>query len=110
MKRVSFEIAKALKKAGYPQENCDEYLNKYGAVDGYLGHNTARPTYLEAWLWLWREKKFAIPADYFGYGNNYWSSCVPIDNERFKFFEPLKDPEEVIIAAIEYLCNNDLIK
>lgn len=68
------------------------------------------PTYLDVWLWLWREKKIAIPADYFGYENNYWESCVPIGNDKFEFFSPMRDPEEAIIKSIEYLVTNKLIK
>lgn len=130
MKRVSFKVAKALKEAGYPQGNLvglhkvksfpmyykDDYVPDYEYF--YLNYidfidkdlMTACPTYLDAWLWLWREKKIAIPADYFGYENNYWSSYVPIGDDKFEFFEPLHDPEEAIIAAIEYLVTNKLLK
>lgn len=119
MKRVSFEVAKAIKDAGYPQENLTDKVYLLNCdKEGKLAHyNSAlyydcavAPTYLEVWLWLWREKKIAIPADYFGYENNYWESCVPIDNDKFEFFSHMKDPEEAIIAAIEYLVTNKLLK
>lgn len=112
MKCVSFEVAKAIKEAGYPQK-CGLWYNKKGIEFSYTEDYSecyARPTYLDVWLWLWREKKNAIPADYFGYENNYWSSCVPLGDGRFEFFEPLHDPEEAIIKAIDYVVDNDLIK
>lgn len=134
-KRVSFKVAKAIKEAGYPQgnknsgncpvyplEDHDENYTPYtriGKITTRYKCETWRilssipyvvaPTYLDVWLWLWREKKFAIPADYFGYDNNYWSSCIPISGDRFEFFEPLHDPEDAIIAAIEYIIDKNLL-
>lgn len=46
--------------------------------------------YLEVWLWLWREKENPIYIDY---------SFCNID-------ENIKDPEEAINAAIDYLIEN----
>ena len=103
MKRVSFEVAKAIKDAGYPQENCSLYYNKYGAIDGYLGHNTAIPYVMEAWLWLWREKKI-----YFGIESESYPHLGTCLNDYEDM--PYLDPEEAIIAAIEYLVTNNLIK
>ena len=89
MKRVSFNIAKAIKEAGYPQE-CDMYYlvpPKYQ----YIGLKVAQPSYFEVCLWLWREKKcnvMPIPTSPF---DGFWSS------EGGKY----DDPEEAIIAAID---------
>lgn len=105
MKRVSFKVAKALKEAGYPQENCDEYLNKYGAIDFYLGHNTARPTYLEAWLWLCREKRMLLSIQEFC---GEWNVYSPQAHGHIA--EHYADPEEAIINAIDHLVDNNLIK
>lgn len=105
MKRVSYRIAKAIKKAGYPQEDCDGYLNKYGAVDAYLGYNIARPTYLDVWLWLWGEKRIEIEVLNDGIGGLLAQIRI---QSRPSFFK--KDPEEAIIAAIEYLADNNLIE
>lgn len=71
MKRVKFEVAKAIKEAGYPQdrkdvgyitEKCSDRFNVY--YEGNLTDNASRmvkkvsaPYVMEVWLWLWREKK-----------------------------------------------------
>lgn len=119
-KRVSFKVAKAIKDAGYPQDNVPiTEIGWYNIARVYTkqlptywegDHRfvAIAPTYLDVWLWLWRDKRFAIPADYFGYDNDYWSSCVPISGNRFEFFEP-HDPEEAIIAAIEYIVDHNLL-
>lgn len=127
MKRVSLEIARAIKEAGYDEPS--EY--GYCVVDGV--HNLVKteeewerhiinnsemqdflrctcqeeegkddcvaPTYMEVWLWLWREKKVYIELLH----------DVVIDCADTGFGQG-KDPEEAIIAAIEYLVENDLIK
>lgn len=102
MENVSFEVAKALKKAGYPQAKNDIYYNKNGAVRYCRPHaftvTYACPTYLETWLWLWREKKIDVTP--YNCPNGDWVS----------FDITSTDPEEAIIAAIEYLVDNDLIK
>lgn len=105
-KRVTFEVAKAIKEAGYPQniKECPFY-NEEGTLLGgdYDFWKFSKkfslfyivPTYLSVWLWLWREKHIAIEADY-SFANN--------DRKDFN------DPEETIIAAIEYLVENKLLK
>lgn len=114
MERVSFEVAKAIKEAGYPQGNTDKcYLtadhNKYykeGQIvendDGewsVLTKNLADiPTYLEVWLWLWREKDIQCSIK---------DGYVYIGSDELDYYS---DPEEAIIGAIEYLVDNDLIK
>lgn len=111
MKRVSFEVAKALKEAGYPQ-NADEGVEHWYCQDGGIDTNLiddpicSCPTYLEAWLWLWREKKISI----------YPEECL----DKWAVFELgsnhsregyiYNDPEEAIITAIKYLVDNNLIK
>lgn len=113
MKRVSFEVAKALKEAGYPQKGISYYWYSKEDTECYsesdldeIGY-VFSPTYLEVWLWLWREKK--IPID-----------LCSVDNERWAYFEQginisrdgyiYRDPEEAIIAAIDYLVANKLLK
>lgn len=99
MKQVSFEVAKALKEAGYPQYgSCDEYYNHNGQViSKFCDINKLiypAPTYLEVWLWLWREKGYAIECAYkYRRFHNYKTSYN------------YADPEEAIIAAIEHLVN-----
>lgn len=136
MKIISFKVAKAIKEAGYPQEYCSEQSGytlsnmryrvysernltwyEYQAEPGkflsidkdydYLDNYDkicVAPTYMEVWLWLWREKKIEIEILHDGVG---LTSQIRIQG-RPEFFN--KDPEEVIITAIEYLVKNDLIK
>lgn len=112
MKRVSFKVAKAIKEAGYPQE-CGLWYNKNGVEFSYTEDYSecyARPTYIEVWLWLWREKKIhfcpyhnGIEIDYTE--GEYWQKYMEVHG-----LEEVNDPEEAIIMVIEYLVNNNLIK
>lgn len=116
-KRVTLKVAKAIKEAGYPLTKvvCGKYdghtpvmyaepINEENWADcdsWYL------PTYLEVWLWLWREKKACISI-LFDEGN-----CgIEIWNKQtfLRDFESTFDPEEAIIAAIEYIVDNNLLK
>ena len=124
MKRVSFNVAKAIKQAGYPQEKKDGtalYPVK-GEFKGKLcGYNSdaperdklsiVAPTYFEVWDWLWREKKCYIQPELCFKSNNE-SSFVCIDkiNHIALVKSSSQDPEEAIIAAIEYLAENNLLK
>lgn len=116
MKRVLFKVAQALKEAGYPQdygegtlyfaEDAKQYLYDSELYPFYGEVFCVCPTYLEAWLWLWREKKIKVSLELScrtltSINADYWIG--DIDNIP-------KDPEEAIIAAIDYLCDNDLIK
>ena len=129
MKRVSFNVAKAIKEAGYPQDCCNEYWIKFKnkpepliingdeALDfyenisdetdeNYVEEYYAVTEYLEVWLWLWRKKKIKVSLDLScrtltSINADYWIG--DIDNI-------LKDPEEAIIAAIEYIINENLLK
>ena len=124
MKRVSFNVAKAIKKAGYPQEKKDgtALYPVNGEFKGKLcGYNSdaperdklsiVAPTYLEVWLWLWREKKCYIQHELCFRSDNE-SSFVGIDKiNHIAWVKSLSDdPEEAIIAAIERLVENDLLK
>lgn len=98
MKEVSFKVAKAIKEAGYPQVGYYWYspqgVECYSESDlDEVGYVSA-PTYIDVWLWLWREKGIPIQIDY---------AFCGIDCQ-------INDPEEAIISAIEYLADNDLIK
>lgn len=148
LKIVSFEVAKALKEAGYPQEgNCDKYAteqckgryifytqnpdctSKYDDNDLYdfevgeyidhemysvsVAHSAVAPTYIEVWLWLWREKGIRFDVE------DLWDAefsypergCASNTNQLGGICTPeVSDPEEAIIAAIEYLVDNNLIK
>lgn len=126
MKRVSFEVAKALKEAGYdevcqygycvvdgiptlvkteeewerhPINNSDMYDFLVCTCQEIEGkEDCTAPTYLEVWLWLWREKKYPINVDCHIGGNGKWSTDMSI--------EDYTDPEEAIIAAIESLVDD----
>lgn len=100
MKRVSSEVAKALKEAGYPQEvKEDEY--SCSEWDSESKTFVLLPYAMDIWLWLWREKKIVIEPVYCKEGWTVLTHGVQ------GFFN---DPEEAIIGAIEYLGDNDLIK
>ena len=60
MKRVSFEVARSLKEAGYPQDIQEVYKENGEYFVSYVKYSNtfAAPTYLDVWLWLWREKRF----------------------------------------------------
>ena len=112
MRRVSFEVAKAIKDAGYPQEG-GMYYNEDGdlILPWYFNNEdvfVVAPYYLEVWLWFWREKKMFLSPWYMPIGR------VHIDIiDDIMYLETLytrADPEEAIEAAIEYLVTNKLIK
>lgn len=116
MKRVSFEVAKAIKKAGYQQGITEKvYLLKdYAKMkEGwvifkekcmYTDFLADIPTYIQVWLWLWREKHLALEV----YVTSYDKWVSPID-VCLKYDE-YPDPEEAIATSIEYLVTNNLIK
>lgn len=119
MKRVSFKVAKAIKDAGYPQGQADsfyvikdtdefeegELVDMYDSVWAatWVDDNVVDAPYAtEVWLWLWREKRIAVEADY-SCANNVWFDGG-ICGKKFN------DPEDVIIAGIEYLVEQNLLK
>lgn len=103
MERVSFEVAKAVKEAGYQQEGCWWFAKDgkecYSESDvdeiGYI----AAPTYIEVWLWLWRNKHKFV-------------ECVYKEGRFFNYKTSYSyaDPEEAIINGIDYLVNNKILK
>lgn len=112
MKTVSFEVAKAIKEAGYPQVGYYWYspqgVECYSESDlDEVGYVSA-PTYLQVWLWLWREKKICL----FNVGTIENKAIIDIvlDGVYQHTTTSYSDPEEAIIEAIEYLVENDLIK
>lgn len=120
MKIVSFEEAKYLKEAGYPQGlsrflyNKDGYkeagslLSRYECEQLNLDTSTKidAPYAVDVWFWLWREKKKWIDVSFsLDEGNwTFMQNPSPCDCGLYN------DPEEAIIAAIEYLVDSDLIK
>lgn len=128
-KRVSFEVAKAIKEAGYPQDfpetvglsleeknsedaTCyfyKDYLYSISLLKLANVKYLACPTYLEVWLWLCREKKIYIRLD-MATDTCLWYYAITIKYEIVAVGCKFADPEEAIIEAIEYLVDNDLIK
>lgn len=144
MKRITFEVAKALKEAGYPQPQTDiwgyvnrpnncyftgrhsywdknrkrrlewDETNEFHTADdwadeiepSFYGSAIAAPTYLEVWLWLWKEKKKWIDVSFsLDEGNwTFMQDPSPCDCGLYN------DPEEAIESAIKFLVDNDLIK
>lgn len=116
MKRVSHEVIRALKKAGYkftPIQSSffvDDTNAWYSEEDAEL---YSLPYAMEVWLWLWREKKIYINT---GITNGYTFAVVSsstsetgrivkIDKDFYA-----QDPEDAIIAAIEFLVEHKLLK
>lgn len=122
MKRVSYKIAKALKEAGYPQEwnDTEFFYTENGELkrgDDYEGnpiedimyyqrYAVPAPFVMEIWLWLWREKKINIDISK-GLGIDVRSWVE--EGREARMFKRY-DPEEAIIAAIDYLVANKLLK
>ena len=134
LKRVSFKVAKAIKEAGYDvicdygycvtdgipclvktEEEWERHAINNSDMQDFLActcqqvegkDDCTTPTYLEVWLWLWREKGIKIglplPADR--------GLAIVVDNKEYIHSVARKDPEEAIIAAIEYIVENNLIK
>lgn len=111
-KIVIFEVAKALKEAGYPQEQASlVYVQEvllYSSCTQFDDKDIAAPSYLSAWLWLWREK--GIMVDTSQIGGKVDAEVYTSDEEVLYVGNELHDdPEEAIAKAIEYLVNNNLL-
>lgn len=131
MKRVTQDVAKVVYEAGFPMMfwqtvsraqfeaghlyKLSEDKNYFSVCpsERYPDDNDTLdvyycPTYIEVWLWLWRDKKACI-----GILFDEGDCNVEIWQEGKDYVRDLEnkfDPEEAIIAAIEYLVNNDLLK
>lgn len=119
LKRVSFKIALAIKDIGYPQGDSDSfYINtddyffyKKGELvkdnrDNYYKDDIIDAPYaMEVYLWLWREKKEILELLYYPIRNK-WCILYNCNQEMSR----VNDIEEAIIATLEYLVNNNLIK
>ncbi len=88
MKEITKEIKDYLLSVGYPAQ--EEIY------------------YLEVWLWLWREKGIHLNTDTSREGIVciYWDSTIIHEIKNLR----VSDPEDAIIAAIEYLVKEKLIK
>lgn len=117
LKRISFEVAKAIKEAGYLQVGYYWYspqgVECYSESDLDELRYVSAPTYIDVWLWLWREKNIRFDVE------DLWDAelsypergCASNTNQLGGICTPeVSDPEEAIIAAIEYLVDNNLIK
>lgn len=117
-KHVSFEMAKALKEAGYLQPLTGfGYATKQQVIE-FCKFNEGDlfdleeffpepdnyvycPTYIDVWLWLWNTKNIQIEvAD-----KSYFAKAKVMG----KFFVET-NPEEAIAKAIDFLVVNNLIK
>ncbi len=122
MKPVSFEVAKAIKEAGYPQFGTatlfvledfkmgNVIIPKGAEKENYDEDNfhlhpnmnwAAIPTYLDVWLWLCRKKGICVEIK-----DNLYHITAKVKNQRFYG----DDPEEAIISMIDYLVEHNLIK
>lgn len=108
-KIVSFEVAKTIKEAGYPQLKADW---SYSAYNGELynlvdteDYFISAPTYLDVWLWLWKVKDIKLSvAEIDDVVKAYIRGSKPLISQFSA------DPEGAIINIIEFLVDNDLIK
>lgn len=105
-KIVTFEVAKALKDAGYPQVGRYQYTYAGELLvdlvrEGGICYGPMAPSYLDAWLWMWNTKNIQIEvAD-----KSYFAKAKVIGKV---FVET--NPEEAIANAIGFLVENNLIK
>lgn len=141
LKIVSFKIAKAIKEAGYDvicdygycvtdgipclvktEEEWERHAINNSDMQDFLActcqqvegkDDCTAPTYLEVWLWLWREKNIRFDVEDLWNANLSYTErgCACNTNQLGGICTPkVSDPEEAIIAAIEYLVTNNLIK
>lgn len=136
MKIVPFELAQKLTELGYNKSSdhvyviADKHLeyssgsridiqrgSLYPALKawemlGIDGPLIEAPTYIDVWLWLWREKKFPIslmcdehPLVMQWYPHSHKTGELGSFTDTV-FFD---DPEEALVEAIDYIFENNLI-
>ena len=138
MKRVSLDVAKAIKEADYRQRldndviltesyNDEMYEFDPGDTISFRMHINSTfiesydnipksillecPTYLEVWLWLWREKGFRFELAHPEYKGEYdFDKLYCNVTNGIVVTDDYSDPEEAIIKVIDCLVDNDLIK
>lgn len=115
MKRVSFNVAKAIKEAGFSQEGNahstyydEQHKETFVPFECNRSRDYLAPTYMEVWFWLWEEKKITI--DIVALAGGSCGAFIWKFGERLKVQIKFESPEEAITATIEYLVENDLIK
>lgn len=140
-KRVGFEIARYLKDKGFDEicewgycvhdgqidlvkteEEWERVLTNNSEMHAYLEatdqaeegkDDCIAPSYMDVWLWLWREKNIRFDVEDLWDANLSYPErgCACNTNQLGGICTPeVSDPEEAIISAIEYLCKNNLIK
>lgn len=107
LKRVSFAVAKAIREAGYPQDDLSFWYDANGVVFAIRPKEGTEyyvaPEYLKIWLWLCNHN-IPINVTYDLIRKRYVAKFNAND-----YFVG-KDPEEAIKSAIEYLVTNKLLK
>lgn len=116
MRRVTFEVAKAIKEAGYPQGNNNaHYVDYEGDVcfhdwaEAECAKWTnffAAPYYFEVWEWLWGKDTWIITLGCSWTGKA--RARIVIDGDDVDFSGC--NPEEAIASAIDYLVEFNLIR
>lgn len=121
---ITFELAKKLKKKGYPQKSsgdvtmhgtfyyCDGRLYENGGICEVKDAYTADTIY-EVMKWMRENKEIYIMIDRSFAVRNCWNYFICIDDD---FENPIQQPvkvgrtyERAALDAIEYICENDLI-
>lgn len=115
-KYVTLDVAKVLQEAGYPQ-SYDEDVNHWYCIDGGLDTNLiddpicSAPTYIEAWLWICRNKKnIRFEIDF--KTKHFATVIVLVDGDVMQIIKK-PDVEDAISEAIDCLVQKykkDLIK
>lgn len=106
-KIVSYNVAKALKDAGYPQELTDEVYSELGELvssaygEWHLCYDA--PTYLDAWLWIATKgiKEAKMPSGVI---------CRTMSEVYVCFKDSGETAEDDFVKSVEYVVDNNLIK
>lgn len=106
---VSYKVALWLKERGYdePEEKCygdDEktYFCEGSCNSALVEGFTSAPTYIDAWLWLWREyRTFLFPFPQYENGRIMGFKGISPDVEHYT--RTYNDPEEAIASILDYL-------
>lgn len=116
-KIVSFEIAKAIKDAGYDNNHMRGlYYNDKGEslivtnITDLLEYDIPAPTYIDVWLWLWQNKGIYIDTKRVFTTEGIRVFCTVSYGVNLYYVQYRINPEEAIIAAIQYIVEHQILK
>lgn len=76
----------------------------------FYGSAIAAPTYFEVWLWLWQQKKIYIDINCIQCSEYNTEVSIWHEYGQYDYEGKFIDPVEAMIAGINYLVENNLIK